>query len=280
MAFAGVLLIASAMGTACAVLSVFVVLRRWAFIGEGIAHAGFGGAGTAWMLSLLFPASEILRTQAGIYPIAIIFCLLVALGIAATTRRQHVHADTAIGIFMVASLAWGFVAYRIYSVRRGVEPPAWGDYLFGQMSTLSAGYVGVATCVCVAVVLAVVFLRKEIVAYCFDPALAQVSGVRVGFIHYALILLLAVCIIIGIRVMGPVLVTALLVLPGATAIMLSRKLSAVMGSSIVVGLVATIAGPLIGRAWPVIPDGPAIVGALVAEFVLVYVARRFLIRGS
>ena len=67
---------AGAIGLACAALSVFVILRRWAFIGEGIAHAGFGGAGTAWVLSLLFPGVVGLRTEGGIYCIAAIFCLI------------------------------------------------------------------------------------------------------------------------------------------------------------------------------------------------------------
>ena len=70
------LLTAGAMGTACAVLSVIIVLRRWAFIGEGIAHAGFGGIGTGWLLSLAFP---LFAHTSAVYAVAVLFCLVVSL---------------------------------------------------------------------------------------------------------------------------------------------------------------------------------------------------------
>src|SRR4029450_11740027 len=104
------LVTACALAAACAVLSVLVVLRRWAFIGEGIAHAGFGGAGTAWALSLLFPAAAWLHHSAAIQAIAVLFFLAVALAIGFVPRHGDVDVNTAIGIFLVASLAWGFVA--------------------------------------------------------------------------------------------------------------------------------------------------------------------------
>src|SRR5687768_13151551 len=126
------LLSATAMGLACSVLSVFVVLRRWAFIGEGIAHAGFGGAGTAWLLALLFPSVVFFSSPAGVYLIAVAFSLLVAFGIAMLTRRDEVRADTAIGIFLVGSLAWGLLAGQIYSNARNANVPGFSEMLMGD----------------------------------------------------------------------------------------------------------------------------------------------------
>src|SRR5438067_650324 len=105
------LLTAIFISLACAVLSVPVVLRRWAFIGEGISHSGFGGAGIAWLLALLVPALDDARFT---YAAVVIFCLITAWIVAAMTRSQRVSFDTAIGIFLVASLAWGFLAQHIY----------------------------------------------------------------------------------------------------------------------------------------------------------------------
>ena len=199
------MIVAGAMGAACAALSVFVVLRRWAFIGEGIAHAGFGGAGTAWVLSLF--AAAFLH-PAAVYAVAIAFCFAVATGISIVTRRQQVHTDTAIGIFLVASLAWGFVAYGIYRhVRQGLDPIAWGDYLLGQMTLLTPQFAVAAVCMSLLVLVTLTALNKEIIAYCFDPALAEVSGVRVGFVHYLLILLVTLMIVVGMRLMGSLLIT-------------------------------------------------------------------------
>ncbi|HEX2972788.1 MAG TPA: metal ABC transporter permease [Tepidisphaeraceae bacterium] len=273
--FQTALITAAAMGTACAVLSVIVVLRRWAFIGEGIAHAGFGGAGTAWILSLLLPSSAFLVSQEGIYLVAIVFCLCMAMGIGWVTRREQVRTDTAIGIFLVAALAWGFIAYGIYTqASAGRTPPGWDDYLLGHMSLLPASFMAGAITLCV-VVLAVVFLLgKEIVHYCFDPELAAVSGIPVGFIHYLLIVLLAITIVLGMRLMGSLLVTALLVLPGASALLLSRRIGLVMVIAAFIGLFGAVVGTLISARWPFIPEGPAIVFSLIAQFGAAYVCKR------
>src|SRR5947209_17134860 len=96
-------LTALAMAIACATLSVFVVSRRWAFIGEGISHSGFGGAGTAWLLAALLPGSVFEQPWVP-YCGVVVFCLGTALAIGYLTRGRRVSGDTAIGVFMVASL--------------------------------------------------------------------------------------------------------------------------------------------------------------------------------
>jgi ABC-type Mn2+/Zn2+ transport system permease subunit len=271
------LVTAAAMGIACALLSVFVVLRRWAFIGEGIAHAGFGGAGAAWVLALLLPSATYLSTQAGVYGVAILFCIAAALGIGCLTRNEQVRTDTAIGIFLVTALAWGFIAQGIYThVHAGLTPPGWEGYLLGHMGLLSPAHTAAALAICAVVILVVIGLGKEIVSYCFDPTLAAVSGVRATFIHYLLIVLVAITIMTGMRLMGSLLVTALLVLPGASALLLSRRMGLVLAASVLVGLIGAVGGTLISNRWRFIPEGPAIVVVLVTQFAAVYVARRFL----
>src|SRR3989440_12858587 len=98
------LLTCSAIAIACAVLSIPVVMRRWAFIGEGIGHAGFGGAGVAWILAIFFPA---MNNSWSPYVAAIIFCTITALAIGWVSRSERVNIDAVIGIFLVASLAFG-----------------------------------------------------------------------------------------------------------------------------------------------------------------------------
>jgi len=267
------LVTATAIGLACASLSVFVVLRRWAFIGEGIAHAGFGGAGTAWVLSLLLPGAVGLQSEIGVYCVAAIFCLAVAFAIGWITRREHVYSDTAIGIFLVASLAWGFLGQDAYlHLRNNVAPPGWTDYLLGQSSLRSADMMG-AVLMCIAVLGVLGMMRKEIVSYCFDAQMAEASGVSVGTVHYVMILLVATTILLGMRLMGSLLVAALLVLPGASGLQISRRMNVVIIAAVVVGLIAAIAGPVIGHLWPFIREGPAIVLVLVAEFVVAYLWR-------
>jgi ABC-type Mn2+/Zn2+ transport system permease subunit len=266
------LLTTSAIVTACAVLSVPVVLRRWAFIGEGIGHSGFGGAGCAWMLAVVFPA---LDNSWAPYVSVVIFCLATALTIGWFSRSDRVNADAVIGIFLVASMAWGFLAQHVYTHHYHGRTPAWFDtFLFGQTHELSSSAAVLAAVVCFAVIVTVAMLGKEITAYCFDPTTAYTSGVRAGMIHYLLMGLIALVIVVGMRVAGSVLITALLVLPGAIAMLLSRRLGSVIAISIASALISAIAGLLINVRWHFLPMGPAIVLVLVIQFVVAYLSNR------
>ena len=113
-------------------------------------------------------------------------------------------------------------------------------------------------------------LFKEILYYAFDPLMARVSGVRTGAIHYLLMLLLAITIIIGMRIVGSILITAVLILPGATALLLSRRLSVVMSLSVFAGFTSSVGGLAVSHRWPLLQSGPSIVLFLFVEFLLAY----------
>ena len=260
----------AAMAVACAVLSVFVVARRWAFIGEGISHSGFGGAGLAWMIMLAAPTLAE-RTWV-LYAAVVLFCLGTAVAIGYLSHGSRVTGDAAIGIFLVASLAFGFLAQQIYRHVNSRDPSGFGELLLGQTNQVSPPMALAATLISAAVVLTVAMLSKEILAYCFDPLMAQAAGVRVGFIHYLLMVLLALTIIVGLPMIGSVLVTALLVLPGVTANLLSRRLNVVIALAVATALVSAIVGVWLNAVWRFIPTGPAIVLALFTQFLIVYIA--------
>lgn len=264
---------AVALAIACAVLSVFVVSRRWAFIGEGISHSGFGGAGTVWLLAIFFPAID--QIPWAPYLGVVLFSLATACAIAYFTRTGKINSDAVIGIFLAASLAWGILAQQLYWRCLNRDPAGWNVFLFGHMADVSALFAGAAAALCAVVVASAVLLSKEILAYCFDPAAAEASGVRVAFIHYLLLLLIALTIVIGVRVAGSVLVPALLVLPGATALLVGRRMTAVIASSLLVALIATALGLAANRWWKFVPTGPVIVLALFVQFVIVFCIDKF-----
>jgi ABC-type Mn2+/Zn2+ transport system permease subunit len=274
------LLTAAAMSAACAVLSVIVVLRRWAFIGEGISHAGFGGIGTGWLLSLAFPA---LANSGAAYGVAILFCLAVALCMGYVSREhggrgngvasgdERFGADSAIGIFLVASLAWGAVALSLYNRHRhGASAQSWESYLLGTIEFVSFESTLAAVAISAAVVFTVAALFKEILFYALDPLMARVGGVRTGAIHYLLMLLLAMTIIVGMRIAGQFLIPAMLILPGATALALSRQLRAVMSIAVFAALGSAVAGVVLNHRWPFLQSGPMIVLVLFGEFLAAY----------
>ncbi|MBA3273293.1 MAG: metal ABC transporter permease [Chthoniobacterales bacterium] len=266
------LLAGAALAIACACLSVFVVARHWAFVGEGIGHSGFGGAGTAWLLGLLFPTLD----QTWVTHVAVVIaCFATALAIAYLTRGDRVNSDAAIGIFLVASLAWGFMAQQIYFNAKHVVPQGFETFLFGQLrAPVVPGYVFATVCLSAAVVVTLLMLGKEIVSYCLDPVMAQASGVRAGFVHYLLLMLVALMIVLGMRLMGGVLVTALLVLPGATAMLLSERLRSVIAWSLAAALIAALVGVAVNLRWAYLPAGPAIVLVLFVQFVCAWTYQR------
>jgi len=252
---------------ACAILSVFVISRRWAFIGEGIGHAGFGGAGTAWLLSLAFPA---MKNPGATYAVAVLFCIIMAIGIAYFSRRK-IHVDTVIGIFLVASIAWGLAAQGIYAKVNHDQPPSnWEDFLVGRLGGVSFAFGAAAVAAALAAIVIVTLLWKEIVSYCFDPAMAEVAGVRTGVIHYLLILLLALMIILGLELTGPLLIPALLILPGAAALQLSKRMKSVFAISVAIAILGSVIGSLAHACWQFIPAGPAIVLVMFAMFLISY----------
>jgi manganese/iron transport system permease protein len=263
----------AALATACAVLSVLVVSRRWAFIGEGISHSGFGGAGTAWVLALAVPALDRAWMP---YACVIVFCLLTAIAIGFLSYRERVNSDAAIGIFMVASLAWGFMARQIYLFHRhGQEPAGFDTFLFGQMNAVSPRFAVATVMLSVAVVLIVWALGKEIVYYCFDPVMAEASGVRTTMVHYLLMVLTALLIVLGTPVVGTVLVTALLVLPGATGLIISQRLRTVLAAAIGVAVIGATVGVMLNLRWRFVPVGPAIVLGMFVEFLVCYVVSQW-----
>lgn len=255
---------AGAMAVACAILSIFVVARKWAFLGEGISHSGFGGAGTAWMLAVMFP--EWFNTPTAPYILVLIFCFTAAIGVGWLSNTGRVSSDTAIGIFLVASLAWGFIGQHVYTAYYHLNPAGFSNLLFGQMQAVSLPYTVVAVAVAFFVIGLSYALSKELMSYCFDPLLARTSGVRTTLIHYLLMGMMALTIVIGIRIVGSVLVTALLVLPAATANLLTHRIQRVFMVSLGVGLIGAWTGLWISEQFRMLPAGSCIVLVMVMTF--------------
>lgn len=273
--FAAAALTAGALGVACAVLSVFVVLRRWAFLGEGIAHSGFGGAGIAWAMVLLLPSVfSPVHTPWLVSVMIAVSSILTAMLVGYFSNRQRMNFDAVVGVFVVASVAFGFVVQHIYVYKYGVDPWGFDGVFLGNVLDVSPEYAIAAALVCLGVVGVVGLLWKEMLSCCFDPTGAHVAGVRAGLIHYLLLGLIAVTLIVGIRLSGALLVTALIVLPGVIALLLSKRINTVVAISITAGLIGTLGGLMIHQSARYIPVGPAMALVLFGEFLIAYAASR------
>ncbi|MCC6240349.1 MAG: metal ABC transporter permease [Phycisphaerales bacterium] len=265
----------SALGVACALLSVFVVLRRWAFIGEAIAHSGFGGAGMAWIAILLWPqllGAE--QTPLTVSAAVAIMGIIVALLIGYFSNRARLNFDAAVGTVLVASVAWGFLAQNLYVHVHHAQPWGFESVILGSVLDVTFPYALLTVAICLSIILIVALFWKELLSYVLDPVGAQVSGVRAGMMHYLLLLMIAGTLIVGIRLSGALLVTALIVLPGVIGLLLSQQIARVLIIAIAAGLIGTVGGLIIHELAPFVPIGPAMTLLLLLEFIPAFIISR------
>jgi ABC-type Mn2+/Zn2+ transport system permease subunit len=250
-ALAGGLIIA----LACSLLSFFVVVRRMAFVGMGISHAAFGGVAVGLVTGL-----DPLLAAGG-------FCTLVALGIGALKRGGRVHEDTAIGIIFAAAMALGVVLVRAADAYNLDLM----SYLFG--SILSLGWRDVAIIGAVGATAAVytALFFKELLFLSFDPETAEASGLPVRTVYYSFLVILALVIVVSIKLVGIILVSALLVVPGAGGLQLCRNYRGVLAAGSVLGSASVVVGLYLSYRFDV-ASGACIVLVLFAFFLLCLIA--------
>lgn len=229
-------------GAMCAVIGVYVVLKGLAFIGAGIAHASFGGVA--------------MGVLAGVNPIwaAVVFCILTAWGIGLVSRKGNVKEDTAVGVFFASTMALGIL---ILGLIHGYQVDLF-SYLFGSIIAVTMQDVWTTIVITAVVLGCVVFLYKDLMFISFDPEMAEVTGVPAGKLYFLLITMMALTVVMSIKVVGIVLVSALIVTPAAAAYQLTEKFRNMMWLSIAFGVGSTVFG-LILSDWLRIASGATIV---------------------
>ncbi len=257
-------------------LSVFVVLKRLAFIGQGVSHAAFGGVGVALVLGVAGATAA-----SGLAQLAIVlaFSIGAALLISALGRTQRGRLDTAIGIVLSASMALGFVLFTIAESRHdhdehGHAHGAHADehhvieeILFGNILNASWNAVWATIAGALLILTLLWWARHKIIFWCFDEPVCSAYGVRSVRAGNLLLVLLSIAVVLSMQVVGVILAGAVLVLPGAAALHLSSKLRSVMAWSIGIGIVGTLIGFAIGvqTQWPI---GPSIVLAYAGAYLV------------
>ena len=213
-------------GTLCGVLGVFVVLRGMSYIGHGLSHAVFGGAAASAVMSINF------FVGAGIWGI------ISGVLIGRIARRKIIGADAAIGIVTTASFAGGIALLNRYGqARKSIEA-----VLFGSVLGVSWVDIAAILAVSLAVGAIVLFTYRAFLFATFDPQVATVSGERVAAIEVMLMVMLSVTILVTMRVIGTLLISALLVIPAATARMITNSFSRMLMLSPLIGAVCCLVG--------------------------------------
>jgi len=249
-----------ALAMLCSMLSVLVVLKRLAFIGQGVSHAAFGGVGVVALLGMAGSVGA--GVTVAQFAIIFAFCLASAVLIGWLSDRGGTEADTAIGIVLVASMAIG--AILIHRSRSGVS---WETFLFGSILGVGWADAGVAWGVALGVTMTLWWTRRRLVFWAFDPVVARAMGVSDRKMTLLLMALLALATVTAMKLAGVVLATALLVLPGAIALRLSTRYGVVMALAAGAALAGVVGGLVLSFEldWP---TGPSIVCVLAGMFAI------------
>ncbi|MBW1840281.1 MAG: metal ABC transporter permease [Deltaproteobacteria bacterium] len=242
-----------------AVVSFFVVLRRFSFIGVGVAHSAFGGVALGALL--------------GISPTitAIGFAVIVANAIGYISKQGKLSTDTAIGIFFSLSMALGVIFIGM-SDQYNVD--LFG-YLFGNILAITREDVIVIAVLGGLVLVSIYMFFKELLFIAYDSEVALVSGMPVAFLDHFFLTILALSVVISIKIVGIVLVSALLVIPGAAASQITDRYISMILVSVAVALASTIGGLVISY-YADLSSGATIVTLASAIFFVTFIAGRIL----
>jgi zinc transport system permease protein len=239
-------------------ISVFIVLRNMSFIGAGISHATFGGVAIGFF--------------AGINPTitAIFYSIAVALGIEFVSRKGKISEDVSIGIFFAGSMALGIV---LISLSRGYNIDLFG-YLFGNILAITDREVLLSVFVSVVVIGIIVLFLKEIFLTTYSEEIARVSGISIRAINTLFLVLLSITIVITMKIVGIILVSALLVIPGATAQMYAKNLYSMIATSCGVAVFSTIFGLILSYELDIAPGGSIVLTAAAIFLISLFIKKR------
>jgi zinc transport system permease protein len=241
----------------CGVIGIYVILNKIVFISDGIAHAAFGGIGLGYFL--------------GYDPLAfgIGSAVLTAIGIGMISSRARVSEDTAIGVFMATGMALGIM---LLTLSQGYARDLYG-YLFGNILAVSKSDALFISALTLIILLLVYLLYKELLLLSFDPIYAEAIGLPVRALRLLLLAMVAFSVVILIKIVGIIMVIALLTIPGAISRRHLTGLPSIMAGSVILGAVFVTLGLLVSYELDVPSGATIILIAAVAFFLSTLLSR-------
>jgi manganese/iron transport system permease protein len=207
----------------------------------------------------------------GVQVLTLAFCLAVAAGIAVTSRQAEgagIAEDSAIGVAFSESMALGALFIALRNRREPQYTTSMDTFLFGSVANIGPSDVWTLAAVALLVLAVLILFQKEMLFYTFDPRLAEASGINTAVFHYLFLLLLVLTVVLSSRVVGIVLVSASLVLPGLTGLRCCTRLVDAMVVAALTGVASFELG-LYASYEQQVPPGAAIV---LVQFVLLLLA--------
>ncbi len=226
----------------CALLGVSLVLKRFSMIGDGLSHVGFGALAIA--------------CAANIAPLyfSIPIVILAAFALLAMNEKGKLKGDAAIALISTGALAVGVM---VTSMTTGMNVDIY-NYMFGSILAMSRSDVVLSVVLSVAVIALFCVFYDEIFAVTFDESFAKATGTKVGAYNMLLAALTAVTIVVGMRMMGALLISSLIIFPTVTAMRVCKSFRRVIGMSVGVSLVCFFIGLLVSVRFEA-PTGASVV---------------------
>ena len=232
-------------------LGVSLVLKRYSMIGDGLSHVGFGALAVAAALNAAPLATAI--------PVVIVAAVLL-LRIRGNSR---IKGDAAIALISTSSLAVGVM---VISMTTGMNTDVY-NYMFGSILAMSAGDVRLSVALAVVVLALYIFFYHKIFAITFDETFAQATGVKADLYNTLIAVLTAVTIVLGMRMMGALLISSLIIFPALTSMRVCRTFKSVIINSAVISVVCLVIGITVSYVWAT-PAGASVVMANIAALLL------------
>ncbi len=211
---------------ACALLGVFLILRRDSMIGHGLAHITFAGVALGILLKII-PLG-----------VALVIAVVAALGIMKLKEKAGLYGDTAIAIFSSVGLAVGIV---LATLAQSFNVDLFG-YLFGDILAIELSEVWLSVALAAVVVFVVILHYHRFMYMTFDREAAKASGIKVGHLDVLLTILTAVTVVLGMKVVGILLVSALVVIPAAAGLQLASNFKKAIIFSSLIAVLSVLLG--------------------------------------
>jgi len=234
-----------------------VVVKGLAFLGDAVAHSSLAGAAVAFVAG---GGSFLINIG------AVVAAVLTAIGVAALSGKDRLREDTAIALLFAALFAFGVLLIsraRNYALELN-------SFIVGNILSVGTSDLVLMGALTALIVVLVTYFYPELLYASYDPEMASAAGIPVGVVRTGLLVLVALASVIAFRLVGVVLVMAMLVAPAAAATLIVRRIPVIMATGTVLGIISTVAG-LYGSFYGDVAAGPAIVMASIAIFALVFV---------
>lgn len=255
------LLAGSLIAVCCSLLGVFLVLRRFALIGDGLAHVSFATIA----IGLLLSASPFMVSL----PLTMIFSILIL----KLTEKANIYGDASIGLVSTFALALGVM---IASLAGGFNVDLF-SYLFGSILSISRIDVLLAVILSIIVILLVIVFYYDLFSMSYDEEFAKVSGIKTKVINILLVLLTSVTIVLGIRLVGTLLISSLIIFPCVTALQFVRGFKTVIITSVILSVSSVLSGVFISYLFD-LPTGSTIALLNAVFFGLAFILNKILMK--